>query len=59
MVGLRIDPELKERLQGFAKEENRTLSNFIINALLVYLKEHKKFDWHAEKDSANKASRTN
>ena len=45
MMGLRIDPELKKFLQKMADDENRTLSNFIINAVLTYIKDHKGIDW--------------
>ena len=45
MMGLRIDPELKKFLQKIADDENRTLSNFIINAVLTYIKVHKGIDW--------------
>jgi len=45
MIGLRIEPELKKLLQDLADSENRTLSNFIVNAILTYLKEHKGIDW--------------
>ncbi len=45
MMGLRIDPELKKFLQKMADDENRTLSNFIINAVLTYIKDHKEIDW--------------
>ena len=50
MIGLRIDPELKQRLQELADEENRSLSNFVINAILTFLKEHKGIDWRKEKE---------
>lgn len=36
-IGLRVTPELKERLINRAEEENRTLSNFIIDKLIEYL----------------------
>lgn len=36
-IGLRVTPELKERLINRAEEENRTLSNFIIDKLMEYL----------------------
>ena len=50
MVGFKIDPKLKSLLQRLAGEENRTLSNFIINALLTYVKEHKGIDdWRKDK----------
>lgn len=36
-IGIRVTPELKERLDKRAEEENRTLSNFIIATLTNYL----------------------
>lgn len=45
MIGIRVEPELKEKLQELADEENRNLSNFITNAILTYLKEHKNIDF--------------
>jgi uncharacterized protein (DUF1778 family) len=45
MMGLRIDPDLKKFFQKIADEENRNLSNFIINAVLTYIKEHKGLTW--------------
>ncbi|UCD89498.1 MAG: hypothetical protein JSW04_13950 [Desulfobacterales bacterium] len=42
---LRIDPDLKIFFQKAATEENRSLSNFIINAVLTYIKDHKDITW--------------
>jgi len=51
MIGLRIEPKLKDLLQKLADGENRTLSNFILNAVLTYLREHKGIeDWRKAKD---------
>lgn len=36
-IGLRITPELKRRIEDRAAEENRTLSNFIIDKITEYL----------------------
>ncbi len=49
MMGIRIDPELKKFFQKFADEENRNLSNFIINAVLTYIKEQKGVAWQKSK----------
>jgi uncharacterized protein (DUF1778 family) len=49
LIGLRVSPELKKLLQEAAKDENRSLSNFIKHALLTYLKEKKGVD-HKEDD---------
>ena len=45
MIGIKVDTEFKEFLQKLAEGENRNLSNFITNALLTYIKEHKGIDW--------------
>lgn len=39
MIGFKVSQELKEILQRAAQAERRSLSNFIINALLEYLRE--------------------
>ncbi len=44
MIGIRIEPDLKKKLEKLADEENRSLSNFIVNATLAYIKEHKNID---------------
>lgn len=46
MIGFKASKEFKDFLQGIAKAENRTLSNFIVNALLVYIKEHRGIVWN-------------
>ena len=38
-----------EFFQKFADEENRNLSNFILNAVLTYIKEHKDADYKKAK----------
>ena len=48
MIGIRLEPELKDLLQRVAKEERRSLSNFMVHAALTYLKEHKSIDWRPE-----------
>ena len=48
MIGIRLEPELKELLQKAAKEERRSLSNFMVHAALTYLKKRKGIDWPQE-----------
>ena len=48
MIGFKATREFKDFLKKMAKQENRTLSNFIFNALLVYTKEHRGVDWNEE-----------
>ena len=50
MMGIRIDLDLKKFMQKMADEENRNLSNFIVNAVLTYIKDHKGIDWKKSKD---------
>jgi uncharacterized protein (DUF1778 family) len=45
VVGLKMDDRLKAIVQEQANEEHRTLSNFILNAVLDYLKEKKGIEW--------------
>jgi predicted transcriptional regulator len=40
MTMIRIDEKLKAELKKLAAEENRSLSNFILNATLQYVKEN-------------------
>ena len=56
MIGIRLEPELKELLQKVAKEERRSLSNFMVHAALTYLKEHKNMDWRPEELKGEKDS---
>jgi uncharacterized protein (DUF1778 family) len=41
MIGFRITEKLKQVLQKLADEENRTLSSFLLNAVLYYIREEK------------------
>jgi len=45
IMTLRIEPDLKKFFQKIATEENRSLSNFIINAVQIYIKDHKGITW--------------
>ena len=48
MIGFKATREFKDFLKKMAKKENRTLSNFIVNALLLHIKEHHGIDWNEE-----------
>jgi len=48
MMALRIDPELKEFFQKFARKENRSLSNFITTAAITHIKDRHGVDWNEE-----------
>ena len=48
MIGIRADREFKQFLEEVADEDNRSLSNFVMHAVLTYLKEHKGIDWKKE-----------
>ena len=54
MIGFRVDQELRDFLEKLAEKENRTLTSFIINAILTYIKEHHKIDWHKIKSKPKK-----
>ena len=45
LIGIKVDEKLKKIFQEQAIAENRTLSNFILNATLTYLKEKKGIEW--------------
>ena len=45
MIGFRTSPEFKKLLETQAKDEHRTLSNFIEKCLLTYLKDYRGIDW--------------
>ena len=45
MIGFKASKEFKEFLQEIARKERRTLSNFIVNALLTYIKEHRDIEF--------------
>lgn len=40
MIGVRVPKEVKKVLEKLAAQENRSISNYVFNALLVYLKDH-------------------
>jgi len=49
MIGFRVTKEFKKFLQKLADEENRSLSSFLNNAVLTYIKEHKGLTWKQPK----------
>ena len=49
MIGIKVTKHFKKFLQEQAEGENRTLSSFIINAVLTYIKEHKGITWKQPK----------
>jgi uncharacterized protein (DUF1778 family) len=50
MMAIRIDQDLKKFFQKFAEKENRSLSNFMINAVLGYIKKNHGIDWRKESE---------
>ncbi len=48
LIGIKVDPELKEILKEAGRDENRSLSNFIKHCLLTYLKDQKGIDYKEE-----------
>jgi hypothetical protein len=49
MIGFRATKEFKKFLQELADDENRTLSSFLTNAVLTYIREHKGITWKKPK----------
>ena len=41
--------QLAPTIEKLAEKENRSLSSFIINAVLTYIKQHHNIDWHKAK----------
>ena len=48
MIGIKVEREFKEILKEAARDENRSLSNFIKHCLLTYLKKKKGIDYKEE-----------
>jgi len=49
LIGIRVEPELRALLQDLADQENRSLSNFVLNAVLTYIKDYKGVEWKKKK----------
>ena len=45
LIGIKVAARFKEILQEAARDENRSLSNFIKHCLITYLKEKKDIDY--------------
>jgi predicted transcriptional regulator len=54
MIGFRVTKEFKKFLQELADDENRTLSSFLTNAVLTYIKEHKGIDYKKPEKKSKK-----
>ena len=54
VIGFRVPKELKKLLEELADKENRTLTSYIINAIVTYTKERHGIDWHKLKDKPKK-----
>lgn len=48
MIGFRVTEEFKKFLQEQADSENRSLSSFLMNAVLYYIREVKDIDWKTQ-----------
>ena len=48
-LSFKVDAKLKAALEKLAKQENRSLSNYVITTLMKHLEE-KGIDWHQEED---------
>lgn len=53
-IGLKVSPELKDWIQHLADLENRSLSNWILNALITYAKDHQNVDLKDVSSKKNK-----
>jgi uncharacterized protein (DUF1778 family) len=40
LVNIRIEKEIKKFIEEYATKERRSISNFITNAILTYVKDH-------------------
>lgn len=45
MIGFRVSNAFKELLEKLAEEENRSLSSFMYNAIMHYIRNVKGVDW--------------
>ncbi len=54
MIGFRVPQQFKKFLQELADEENRSLSSFLYNAVLYYVREKKGIDWRKETSKPQK-----
>ncbi len=54
MIGFRVTLEFKKFLEDLADDENRNLSNFMENAILTYIKDHKGIDYKKQVKSKDK-----
>ena len=43
-LSFKVDPQLKNAIEDLAKQENRSLSNYVVTLLMKHLKE-KGIDW--------------
>ena len=46
-LSFKVDPQLKEALEGLAEKENRSLSNYVITVLMKHL-DAQGSDWRRE-----------
>lgn len=54
VIGFRVPKQLKKLLEELADKENRTLTSYIINAVVTYTKERHGIDWHKVKAKPKK-----
>jgi len=55
MIGFRVTKHFKQFLQELAGSENRTLSSFLQNAVLYYIKEEKGVDYKKDREPREKS----
>ncbi|MBW2341819.1 MAG: CopG family transcriptional regulator [Deltaproteobacteria bacterium] len=56
MIGFRVTKEFKKFLEELADSENRTLSSFLLNAILYYIKEEKGIDYKKDQKPPKQSS---
>ena len=54
VIGFRVPKELKKLLEELADKENRTLTSYIVNAVVTYTKERHSIDWYELKKKPSK-----
>ncbi|MBN1841676.1 MAG: hypothetical protein JW883_05265 [Deltaproteobacteria bacterium] len=55
MISFKVDQKLKKLIQEIAEKESRTLSSFVTNCVIQYLKDHYGIDWHKAKKKPSKS----
>lgn len=57
VIYVRIDEDLKQKLDAIALEENRSLNNLVVYVLKKYLEEYERNNWHVNGKFTNGKNR--